>query len=333
MLSKSAKIERRICTNCGKPVSISDFKSYMNMLPDNISDELKIKWIWESLLKHIYCKECFKALNEFQMLEKYERDVLTAACSAVGRKIPLCSDMRYSYRYGFVVENNHVTQLGLCSCELTHLESLIKHLSALKFLFVLNLAENKLATIPESIDSLTSLKSMNLNVNKLTTITRSIGFLHELENLSAGVNNLETFPQSIGNLSNLLELNLGGNNLTILPDSIGNLSSLEKLNLKCNNLQYLPDSIGNLTSLKYLNLYLNYLETLPESIGNLKSLRYFYLDKNNLQVLPKSIYTLSLIERKLPKCPFCIRKSSRYNWGHDTYYCDVCGTLHKLGGD
>ncbi|HMB65924.1 MAG TPA: leucine-rich repeat domain-containing protein [Patescibacteria group bacterium] len=100
---------------------------------------------------------------ECEVMEKLERLL-------GGKAIPKVDEVRWN-TFGFISRDNHVTGLGLY--------------------------EKGLATLPESIGSLSNLKELNLYKNKLTKL-----------------------PESIGSLSNLKELNLGANNLSTLPESI-----------------------------------------------------------------------------------------------------------------
>jgi Leucine-rich repeat (LRR) protein len=161
----------------------------------------------------------------------------------------------------------------------------------------LNLNDNQLTTLPDSIGNLTNLEKLILDNNQLTTLPNSIGNLTNLETLFLDNNQLTTtLPDSIENLTNLEDLYLDNNQLTILPDSIGNLTNLETLDLKHNQLTILPDSIGNLTNLEFLYLNHNQLTILPDSIGNLTNLKFLYLDNNQLTTLPNSIGNLTNLE-------------------------------------
>jgi Leucine-rich repeat (LRR) protein len=100
-----------------------------------------------------------------------------------------------------------------------------------------------------TLTELTNLVSLNIDENKLTELPDSIGNLTNLTNLSIYMNQLTSLPDSIGNLTNLTRLWLYDNELTSLPDSIGNLTNLGYLHISCNRLTSLPDSIKNLTKL------------------------------------------------------------------------------------
>ncbi|KAI9116513.1 hypothetical protein K1719_012680 [Acacia pycnantha] len=166
-----------------------------------------------------------------------------------------------------------------------------------------------LASLPESIGSLTSLQELRLTDSRsLASLPESIGSLTSLQELD--LNHcfvLASLPESIGSLTSLQKLNLNScSSLTSLPESIGSLTSLQGLYLcNCFDLLSLPESIGSLTSLQelYLNDCFN-LASLPESIGSLTSLQGLYLRNCSALVsLPESIGSLtSLQELHLTDC-------------------------------
>ena len=129
-----------------------------------------------------------------------------------------------------------------------------------------------------------TVRMLDLSNNQLTTLPESITKLPSLKRLFLSNNQLITLPESIGLLQGLEWLFLGNNQLTTLPESITKLPSLEKLYLDHNLLITLPESIGKLQSLKHLDLRFNELTALPESIGDLQSLEDLYLTKNYLNV-------------------------------------------------
>lgn len=105
----------------------------------------------------------------------------------------------------FIVQNNHVSGIGL-------------HF-------------NRLKTFPESITKLGSLQTLDLKDNKISVLPDSITNLELLQTLNLSLNKLKTLPESIGELKSLEILDLCGNRLTTLPESIGNLQSLQTLYL------------------------------------------------------------------------------------------------------
>lgn len=144
-------------------------------------------------------------------------------------------------------------KLGLNS--LKSIPKWIKNIYALKSL---GLGGNKaLSNFEDWIDFLPPLVELNLYDNNIKKLPDSIGSLSSLEILKLPNNQLTALPESFMNLSSLKKLDLSWNELAELPEWISSFSSLEELNLRGNKLETLPESIGALSSLKILNITLN----------------------------------------------------------------------------
>ena len=156
----------------------------------------------------------------------------------------------------------------------------------------LDLSDNQLNRIPDSMTHLQNLSTLYLGSNQLNKLPDSIGNLQNLSTLYLDSNQLKKLPDSIGNLQNLSILYLRNNQLRELSDSITRLQNLSLLNLSYNQLRELPDSIGNLQNLSYLDLSYNQLSELPDSIGSLQNLFRLNLSYNQLRELPDSITRL-----------------------------------------
>ena len=159
-------------------------------------------------------------------------------------------------------------KLGLNNLE--YVPEWIKNLHSLK---KLGLGGNKsLSNFQEWIDFLPPVVELNLYDNDIKELPESIGSLASLEVLKLPNNQLTSLPESFKNLISLKKLDLSYNNFKELPEWIGSFSSLEELNLESNNLKKIPESIGSLSSLKKLNIILNKeITKLPLSIKSLEN--------------------------------------------------------------
>jgi len=92
--------------------------------------------------------------------------------------------------------------------------SLEMALESPNMVYKLNLQENDLKSLPESIGQLTNLKEMWLLGNSLTDLPESFGQLTKLTKLDLRNNKFTIIPESIGELKNLTKLYLTGNRLT-----------------------------------------------------------------------------------------------------------------------
>ncbi len=111
-----------------------------------------------------------------------------------------------------------VTTIDLCCKGLTEISSNIGEFTNLK---KLNLGENNLTSLPESICNLTQLIELEIHSNpNLKKIPNCFKNLVNLKYFAAGFCGLTEIPQFIRHLSNLNELWLGENKIGVIDDSI-----------------------------------------------------------------------------------------------------------------
>jgi internalin A len=154
---------------------------------------------------------------------------------------------------------------------------------------VLEVHDNELAELPESLSQLTQLRIVSLSYNQFTELPNFIGKLTQLHSLFLSTNKLKKIPESVSQLIKLEVLNLDNNRLTELPDSIGHLTQLEILSLSNNELTTLPESVGQLTQLQTLYLDNNKLMDLPKPLLSLAKLKWLYLHGNIALKLPAEV--------------------------------------------
>lgn len=100
----------------------------------------------------------------------------------------------------------------------------------------LDLSNQGLTAVPQSVFNEVSLTSLNVSYNDLTgALPAEIRHLQNLRVLNASHNRMTGVPAEIGQLQNLETLDLSYNQLTGLPLELGNLQHLRVLNLTGNN--------------------------------------------------------------------------------------------------
>jgi Leucine-rich repeat (LRR) protein len=100
----------------------------------------------------------------------------------------------------------------------------------------LDLSNQNLTKIPDSVFNQTNLESLNVSGNQITgAIQAEIKNLKNLRVLNASNNLMTGVPAEIGQLQNLEILDLSNNQLTGLPYELGNLKNLKTLNISGNN--------------------------------------------------------------------------------------------------
>ncbi|WP_378188135.1 leucine-rich repeat domain-containing protein [Aquimarina sp. W85] len=106
------------------------------------------------------------------------------------------------------------------------LVALPDNFTALVHLKEINLHLNRLNSLP-NMSSFGELIALNVKNNQINSLPDSIGDLSNLKNLDISGNQITAIPESIGKLSNLQHLKLSFNRLTSLPENIRQLESLE----------------------------------------------------------------------------------------------------------
>ncbi|XP_044360032.1 disease resistance protein RGA2-like [Triticum aestivum] len=191
----------------------------------------------------------------------------------------------------------------------------------LKLLRYLNASSLPIRSLPKSFHTLQNMETLILSNCSLATLPNSICSLSKLSYLDlAGNARLKNLPQDFHNLQNLRFLNLSGCYkisflpesfcqlkhlkylnlseccaLIVLPEGFGDLSELESLNLSdCYKISVMPESFCQMTHLKDLNLSdCRALIVLPEGFGNLSELESLNLsDCYEISVLPESLCQL-----------------------------------------
>ncbi|XP_063986554.1 leucine-rich repeat-containing protein 59-like [Diachasmimorpha longicaudata] len=115
--------------------------------------------------------------------------------------------------------------LDLSWCDLTEVP--VKEIATIKKASHLDLSNNQLVSIPETIVSLTHIVKLDLSKNLLTEIPENIGEMKQLKYLDLYSNQISRLPLSMGDLKNLKWLDLKDNPLTSAVASVAG---------PCNNL-------------------------------------------------------------------------------------------------
>ncbi len=154
-----------------------------------------------------------------------------------------------------------------------------------------------LQELPSWISSLSGpvfscLKTLNLYNNRLEEIPDSIGNLKQLRTLNLGSNNLTYIPTSIIKMKKLKSLVLSKNNLREIPECVRSLVNLENLYGFQSSISEIPNWIGELSALKKIYLYDTYITQLSESISRLKELKELVVPVAAINHLPDSLETL-----------------------------------------
>ena len=170
----------------------------------------------------------------------------------------------------WVWEQTNTETLVLADNDLSEVSGRIGGMRTLR---MLDLGHNRLTTVPEALGDLDTLGDfLYLHDNKLGSLPSSLERLTKLRYLNISENAFEIFPECVCGMANLIELRVSDNALSSLPQSVARLSRLRELHLRNNQLTRLPESIGSLRELRQLDLRGNPITELPEPLAALPRL-------------------------------------------------------------
>uniref|UniRef100_UPI0037E7BB9C DISP complex protein LRCH3 n=1 Tax=Semicossyphus pulcher TaxID=241346 RepID=UPI0037E7BB9C len=172
------------------------------------------------------------------------------------------------------LSRNRLSELPLEVCLFVSLESL-------------NLYQNCLRSLPDSLLNLQALTYLNLSRNQLSVLPVVVCSL-PLKVLIACNNKLVSLPEELGQLRHLTELDVSCNEIQTLPSQVGQLENLRDLNIRRNHLVRLPPELADLPLVR-LDFSCNKVTSLPVCYRQLTQLQTIVLDNNPLQTPPAQI--------------------------------------------
>lgn len=151
----------------------------------------------------------------------------------------------------------------------------------------IDLSDNQLGGIPESIGEWHSLECLRLQDCAVATIDPAIASCKHLSELWLADNPLNELPAGVCELSRLQVLELKRCGLSFWPEPLCKLQELEALLLNENQIERVPESIVSLRNLRNLMLWKTGLRELPASLSQLKNLQQLEISYNPLTKLPQ----------------------------------------------
>lgn len=180
------------------------------------------------------------------------------------RKLPISIGRASRLTY-LDVSNNRLEELD--HAELNNLTGLLK----------LNLANNRLKSLPQYFGGFRALRSLNISSNFLDKFPRFLCDLESLVDIDVSFNSIATLPEGIGKMRNLEKFVMTNNRLAgFLPSTFTNLSNLRELDLKYNALTAI-DVISDLPKLEILSADHNMIS---QFIGSFERIRSLKLNSN-----------------------------------------------------
>ncbi|CAK8693282.1 leucine-rich repeat-containing protein 57-like [Clavelina lepadiformis] len=174
----------------------------------------------------------------------------------------------------------HAEKTGVCQLSSMNLAQFPAELLRLaKNLRMLDVSNNKIPSLPESIGNFSILKSLNLNHNRLQVLCPGLSKLKKLETLTISNNRLVQLPPDIHHCAALRTLVLSGNKLKTFPSQLSRLKHLDMLDLSQNSLSGLPENFQGLHVVE-LNLNRNQISVLPPSLAQCSRLKVLRFQEN-----------------------------------------------------
>lgn len=152
----------------------------------------------------------------------------------------------------------------------------------------LNLAKNKLASLPESFKSLNRMKALVFYENQFEEVPEVLAGFKALKHLDFYKNRISEIPDFVGNMDGLQQLFLSFNKIEEIPDTLRNLKRLKYLYIHHNELHFLPEWLAEMDSIERLGVGYNHLLDLPD-LSKMKSLKDFDCEHNLLERFPWEI--------------------------------------------
>jgi len=157
--------------------------------------------------------------------------------------------------------------------------STLETASAQQNLQVLDLKDNKIASIPaEVFKAFPQVKVLDLRKNALEELLPEICTMKSLEDLLLDQNRLSELPKEVCQLPHLKTFSLSQNVLRSLPKEIGEMKTLSSLSLGDNQLEDIPVELGNCIELQCLYLHHNHFTRLPSALYQLENLNELALE-------------------------------------------------------
>jgi Leucine-rich repeat (LRR) protein/serine/threonine protein phosphatase PrpC len=162
---------------------------------------------------------------------------------------------------------------------------------AMRALSTLQLACNRLRTLPRLSERLTALTDLNLFGNEFAELPEALVSLDQLKTLNLGRNRLSGAQrwELLDSLKALTALHLDDNSLAELPAPVLGLERLTYLSLSCNRIEALPSGITRLQQLAVLFVNNNRLAALPDPLPSPATLREANFAYNRLTKTPASL--------------------------------------------
>eukprot|EP00002_Diphylleia_rotans_P008824 TRINITY_DN1880_c0_g1_i7.p1 TRINITY_DN1880_c0_g1~~TRINITY_DN1880_c0_g1_i7.p1 ORF type:complete len:751 (+),score=128.70 TRINITY_DN1880_c0_g1_i7:42-2294(+) len=177
----------------------------------------------------------------------------------------------------------------------------------------LDLSQNEIETVPDSISSLEHLTWLSLARNRIQNSPEFVGKLPTLVSLNLSSNFIAAFPKGITNCVSLKTLDMSGNDIPVIPRVILQMgiselfhgrnrlsifpeiprqvySTLVSLRLPNNRLATFPKQLTYYPFIRSIDLAHNKIAFMPHRLSEFMMLTYLSMENNGISYLPDSLF-------------------------------------------
>ena len=287
-------------------MSESQFENVITLLNDsNIESVRQGILLWETLLEcddRTFYREKFNEIDFTDLKGKF-------TYGFGGKQYP--SWLRTAkfrlyvalWALGYLAKHGDEMALSIHKIELNDPEfstfpETFTHLSGLTHF---ELQRSKWARLEDVWSHFPNLIEVDLFDNEITTLPQSLGLCTQLQKLDLSHNPISELPECVRKMTTLQELQIRNFRGSSLPEWFGELQELRTLNAESASITTLPESIGDMKKLHTLSLRWSKLACLPETLGDCESLQSMDIASTEVTSFPSTLSVLQAWESRLNK--------------------------------
>jgi len=210
-------------------------------------------------------------------------------------------------------------------------------LSLADSLEILDLSNNQLRELPNSLSKLKKLKIIFLSNNQFEVLPEVLGQCEHLEMIGIKSNKIHTVPSN-SLPPKLRWLTLTDNKIETLPNSLGERPSLQKLMLAGNQLTQLPATLSQSLNLELVRISANQLTAFPDQLLDLPRLAWLAFSGNpfsqsntHIESIPAIASSTFTIHQQLGQGASGIISTARWNTVNTGFPNDIAVKVFKGG--
>eukprot|EP01039_Chlorochromonas_danica_P010842 gene10842-12052_t len=257
-------------------------------LPASFSQLRALEYVNLENNELLHLQQCLEEVQEVKYLNLRKNNLHSLAGDVGGCRSLTALDISLNKLSALPIEVGLCEQLIDLNLAYNQLTSLPAELGACRCLVKLSLRHNAISgVLPPTLSLIRSLQELDISDNLVDSLPDSIAGFQELVSLNANRCQLRVLPPSIVHLPKLKVLSISSNHFQRFPIHLQQMVWLEKLDLSNNSLTLLPRDINTMAFLHELNLRNNQLQALPvEFVEVFETVPQVDLSNNPWTLLP-----------------------------------------------